>query len=65
MYNYDPDTQKKVSLITFVFVMVLCLLFVAAKIFGFIAWSWLWVFCPLWIPCVLGIILTLVRISPP
>jgi hypothetical protein len=65
MYNDDPDMQKKVTLIAFIFTLVLCLLFAAAKIFGFIAWSWLWVFSPFWIPCVIGLILMMIGISPP
>lgn len=28
---------------------LLTLLFVGAKLFGFIDWSWWWVFSPLWI----------------
>lgn len=28
---------------------LLVLLFAAAKVFGFIAWSWAWVFSPMWI----------------
>lgn len=31
------------------FAGLLTLLFVAAKLFGAIAWSWLWVLSPLWI----------------
>jgi hypothetical protein len=34
---------------------VLTIIFVCAKIFGAITWSWVWVFCPLWI--VYGLIL--------
>lgn len=29
---------------------VLLILFVAAKLFGAIDWSWWWVLCPLWMP---------------
>ena len=29
---------------------LLTVLFVGLKLTGFIAWSWWWVLCPLWIP---------------
>lgn len=29
---------------------ILVIIFVLAKLFGVISWSWLWVFSPLWIP---------------
>lgn len=32
------------------FLGALALLFVAGKIFGFLDWSWWWVFSPIWIP---------------
>jgi hypothetical protein len=37
----------------------LTLLFAAGKIFGFLNWSWWWVFSPIWIPVVvwLGIVI--------
>ncbi len=30
------------------FIHILTLIFFAAKIFGFIDWSWIWVFSPIW-----------------
>ena len=35
------------------FCALLTLIFVAAKLFKAIDWSWLWVFSPLWIPTAL------------
>lgn len=32
------------------FLPMLCLVFVAAKLFGAISWSWWWVTAPLWGP---------------
>lgn len=29
---------------------LLAILFIALKLTGVIAWPWLWVLCPLWIP---------------
>lgn len=41
------------------FLGILTLIFITLKLTGFIAWSWLWVLAPLWIPfvIVLGIFL--------
>lgn len=48
------------------FLSVLTLLFVWAKLTGLIDWSWWIVFCPIWIPIsiiiVLMIIITLLKI---
>ncbi len=65
MNNYDLETQQKAGFLTLGFLMFLCLLFVAAKLFGFIAWSWWWVFCPVWAPFALGLLLLLLGIRPP
>lgn len=32
------------------------LVFLILKLTGVIAWSWVWVFAPLWIPLVLGVV---------
>ena len=41
------------------FLGMLTLLFAAAKVFGYITWSWLWVFSPLLIPVsIVGLITT-------
>lgn len=37
------------------FTGLLSLIFAAAKVFGFISWSWLWVFSPLWITLALAL----------
>jgi len=49
------------------FVSLLTLVFIAAKLWGKISWSWLWVFCPLWISalivsliCIIMLIITLI-----
>ena len=41
----------------FPFMGVLTLLFVAAKLFGYIDWSWWWVFAPLWIEAAIVLVL--------
>ena len=38
----------------------LTLLFIALKLMGHIAWSWLWVLAPLWMPVTLGFALLLI-----
>ncbi len=35
------------------FIGMLCLLFIALKLMGFINWSWLWVLSPIWLPMAL------------
>jgi hypothetical protein len=37
------------------FIWMLALMFIGLKLTGFIAWSWVWVLCPLWIPVVIVI----------
>lgn len=32
------------------FLGLLCLLFIALKLTGYVQWEWLWVLAPLWIP---------------
>ena len=43
--------------ISFPFMSILCLIFITLKLTGYIAWSWLWILSPLWLPwaIVLGI----------
>lgn len=44
------------------FLGFLTLLFVAAKLFGAIAWSWWWVFSPIWIPALIVILAVLIAV---
>lgn len=37
------------------FLGLLCLLFIALKLTGYIQWEWLWVLAPLWIPVAVGL----------
>jgi len=39
----------------FPFISILTLMFVAAKLVGYIDWSWWWVFCPIWIEAAITI----------
>lgn len=36
---------------------LLFLVFLTAKLAGWIAWSWWWVFAPLWAPAILAVLL--------
>lgn len=36
---------------------LLTIAFVVLKLIGVITWSWVWVFAPLWIPFVVGLII--------
>jgi len=38
---------------------LLLILFIALKIFGLIAWPWIWVFAPMWIPIILVVLFLL------
>jgi ABC-type polysaccharide/polyol phosphate export permease len=39
--------------------VLLTIVFFAAKIFGYISWSWWWVFAPIWLPFCLVLAFTL------
>lgn len=39
------------------FLGLLALLFIGLKLGGVIAWSWLWVLAPLWIPLLVAVLL--------
>jgi hypothetical protein len=52
------QTQDEIK--TMSFPALLTLVFVIAKILGLIAWSWWWVFSPLWISVVGGIALLVI-----
>jgi len=39
---------------------LLTLLFIGLKLCGVIAWSWLWVLAPLWIPIALSLLLVVI-----
>lgn len=41
---------------------ILTIIFVIAKLFGKITWSWVWVFAPLWISTVFGLTLLAVAL---
>ena len=42
------------------FVGMLCLLFIALKLMGFINWSWLWVLSPIWLPMALIVVIDVI-----
>lgn len=44
-------------MINIILAFILGLLFVLLKITGHLAWSWLWVLAPFWLPLALGIVL--------
>ncbi len=53
-----------VTLSTMQFWQVVCLIFIVAKIFNLITWSWWWVFAPIWGPFALLVgIIVLVLLS--
>ena len=42
------------------FLGILTIVFIVLKLMGVIAWSWLWVLAPLWIPFLVAVVLLLV-----
>ena len=40
--------------------IILTIMFVVLKIVGIIKWSWIWVFSPLWISIIIGLLVLLV-----
>ena len=42
------------------FLGMLCLLFIALKLMGYINWSWLWVLSPIWISLTLMALIAVV-----
>lgn len=44
------------------FLGLLTILFIGLKLTGYIAWSWLWVLAPLWIPLAIVVVIFLVAI---
>jgi len=59
--NVEKKTETRVGL---GFAEALTLLFIALKLCGVIAWSWLWVLSPIWISlglvAVLGLIIVII-----
>jgi hypothetical protein len=39
---------------------ILTIIFVVAKLFGIITWSWWWVFAPLWISGIIALFILLI-----
>lgn len=53
--SYKEESRNGPGLSTLL-VLLLTATFVTLKLTGIIAWSWLWVLSPLWIPIALGIV---------
>ncbi len=45
------------------FLILLTILFIGLKLTGHIAWSWVWVLAPVWIPCALLLAIALVALG--
>jgi len=55
MNKPNPEIVIRRSGSSLKFTSWLTLIFVVAKIMGYIDWSWWWVFAPTWIPFAIGI----------
>ena len=49
-------TTKTTSNTSNMFVSLLAVLFIGLKLTGYIAWPWLWVLSPIWIPAALALL---------
>ena len=55
MYTHEElMLLMKMKVISFILIMITIFLSIL-KLVGLIAWSWLWVLAPIWIPAVLAI----------
>lgn len=45
------------------FVGLLTILFIALKLTGYIAWSWLWVLSPIWITAILVVAIVIIAVA--
>lgn len=52
--------NKQVTTMHFPILGILGLIFITLKLTGYIAWSWVWVLAPFWIPVALGVLLLVV-----
>ena len=41
---------------------LLTIAFIVLKLCGVIAWSWVWVLSPLWIPCAVAVIIAIIAV---
>ena len=42
--------------------IILTTIFITLKVTKFISWSWLWIFSPLWISVIIGLIIMIIGI---
>ena len=52
--------KKEIKTVGLGFFEALTLLFIALKLTGVIAWSWLWVFSPLWLTFAVAVIIAFI-----
>ena len=41
------------------FLGLLTILFIGLKLTGYIAWSWIWILAPIWIPFIIALVMVL------
>jgi len=66
--QFTEEEIKKMGMIAgiiwFIFFMLLFITFLVLKLTGVVAWSWIWVTAPFWIPCAIGFVLNCFGIGP-
>ena len=43
-----------------IFILVLTLMFIAFKLLDIITWSWIWILSPIWIVCLIALIIIMI-----
>ncbi|MHC9085360.1 hypothetical protein ACYX7E_10010 [Luteimonas sp. RIT-PG2_3] len=46
-----------------VFIPLLAVLFIGLKLTGHVAWPWLWVLAPIWIPFAIALVIFLIALT--
>ena len=54
------DLMYRISYELRLILELLLVMFIVLKLSGLIDWSWVWVLCPFWIPCLIVLVLAIV-----
>lgn len=53
-------SETKSVNVNFPFLGILTLIFITLKLTGYIAWSWVWVLAPMWIPLAIVLLILII-----
>jgi len=54
------NDDKSTKTVGIGFFGILALIFITLKLLGKIAWSWLWVLAPLWVPTAIALVVVII-----